>query len=430
MTQSASETTAVREDWQVILWASFIAQTFSIIGFSASLPFIPLYLVKDLGITNVSEAGLWAGAMAAGSALVMAGVAPIWGVLGDRYGRKSMVLRAMIGGFITIGLMAICNNVWLLLLLRIIQGALTGTVPANIALIASVTPKRRLGFALGVIQTAVFAGASLGPLVGGTLADLTDYRFTFVVTSVALGLAALVVTFFVHENFVPVLPDPQARKPGWSERLHLAFGEKIFVAMLLILSLIQFANSVIQPVLALFVKELNGTVEGAATLAGLELGITGFTSAISAALLGQISDRLGHRRILVICALGAALLYFPQTFVTNIWQLLILRGLMGLFFGGVIPASNAIIAQLIPDGRKGAAYGLVSSFGSLGFAIGPITGATLAALINTRAVFLLTGVILLITAWWVYRVLGFSSRSLSDLEPVKSSEPVEMQPKP
>src|SRR3954469_20785062 len=123
-----SSRTKKRENWQVVLYASFIAQTLSITGFSASLPFIPLYLIKDLHVGSVGEAGLWSGAMAAFSSITMGIMAPIWGSLADRYGRKSMVLRAMIGGCILIALMSITGNVWLLFGLRVLQGALTGTV--------------------------------------------------------------------------------------------------------------------------------------------------------------------------------------------------------------------------------------------------------------------------------------------------------------
>ena len=395
-----------REQWEIVLYASFVAQTLSIMGFIASMPFIPLYLVKDLGIDNAADAGLWAGIMGAASAIVMAVLAPIWGALADRFGRKSMVLRAMIGGCILIALMAVSTNVWILLILRILQGALTGTVPANIALVAGVTPKKHAGYALGIMQTAVFMGASIGPLVGGTLADLTDYRFTFIITSAALGVAALIVLFLVNENFVPVMPDPNAPKITIRERVRIGLSQKTFIALLVVLALIQFGNSVVAPVLALFIQNLNGSAEGAATLAGLELGITGIASAFSAAIAGRLSDRYGHTKVLVISSIAAALLYFPQAAVSNVWELLILRFMMGLFFGGIIPSANALISQMIPEGRKGAAYGLVNSFGSIGFAVGPITGAVIAALINIRAVFVLTAVILLATAFWVRSVLN------------------------
>lgn len=392
------------EEWQKVLYASFIAQIFSIMGFSASLPFIPLFIIKDLNVTSSAEAGLWAGGMTAISFLVMAGLAPVWGALADRYGRKSMVLRAMIAGCILTALMSVSGSVQLLALLRILQGGLTGTVPANVALVASITPKERRGFALGLMQTAVFTGASIGPLLGGTLADLVDYRFSFVVTSLMLGIAALIVFLFVRE--APVLRgavQPQVDKLALTERVRAFFGQKLFISMLIVLALVQFANNVINPVLALFIQDLNGTTRGASSLAGLELGITGITSACAAIVAGRLSDRYGHQRLLLICSLGAALLYFPQALVGNIWELLVLRGLMGLFFGGIIPSANAIIAEIIPEGRKGAAYGFVTSFGSLGAALGPIVGATVSLIAGIRMVFIVTGLVLLFDTFWLKR---------------------------
>jgi len=306
--------------------------------------------------------------------------------------------------------------------LRLLQGAFTGTVPANIALVASVTPKERAGYALGIMQTAVFTGSSIGPLVGGALADLFGYRPTFFITSLMLGLGGVIVLFFVHENFVPVKPDPNAPRLNIVQSYKLMFSQRTFVATLLILSLVQFANSVIVPVLALFIQVLNGSSDGAATLAGLELGITGIASACSAAFAGRLSDKYGHRRVLFISALAAACLYFPQAIVGNVWELLILRGFMGLFFGGIIPSANALISQQIPEGRKGAAYGLVNGINSIGFAAGPVSGALIAAILSTRAVFVVTGVILLGAAFYIRRVLARPSHEAEELEEISSDK--------
>jgi DHA1 family multidrug resistance protein-like MFS transporter len=403
------------EQWQVTLYASFVAQLFSIMGFSASIPFIPLFIIKDLHVPDAAEAGLWSGAMTGISFLTMALTAPVWGVLADRFGRKSMVLRAMLAGCVLTALMSVCGSVQLLMVLRIIQGALTGTVPANVALVASVTPKERRGFALGLMQTAVFTGASIGPLVGGTLADLVDYRFSFVVTSILLGVAGVIVFLFVREG--PIVPVPvQAQsdqpKPALRDRVRGFFAQREFMAMLLVLALVQFANNVINPVLALFIQALNGSAKGASSLAGLELGITGITSACAAIVAGRLSDRYGHHRILLICSLGAALLYFPQAAVGNVWELLALRGLMGLFFGGIIPSANAIIAELIPEGRKGMAYGLVTSFTSMGSALGPLVGATISLLAGIRFVFIITGFVLLLDTFWLRRTESAKRQTL------------------
>jgi DHA1 family multidrug resistance protein-like MFS transporter len=183
---------------------------------------------------------------------------------------------------------------------------------------------------------------------------------------------------------------------------------------------VQFANNVINPVLALFIQDLNGTAKGASSLAGLELGITGITSACAAIVAGRLSDRYGHQRVLLLCSLGAALLYFPQAAVGNVWELLVLRGLMGLFFGGIIPSANAIIAEIIPEGRKGAAYGLVTSFTSLGSALGPLVGATVSLLAGIRMVFIVTGLALLFDAFWLKLAENRSSQSF-ELKPLAAN---------
>lgn len=410
------------EQWKKNLYASWIAQLLAMIGFSASTPFIPLYIIKDLHVHTQTDAELWSGVMATCSSLAMAFFAPIWGSLADRYGRKSMVLRAMLAGFLIIGLTPFTDSVWIVLLLRVAQGATTGTVPANVALIASTTPSKRLGYALGLMQTAVFTGSSIGPLVGGFFADVTDYKITFFITSILLLLAALIVHFFVHEDFVPVKKGVNTGpKLSLMTRFKAQFGEREFVAMLVVLTLVQFGGSVVAPVLALFIQQLNGSLEGAATLAGLELAITGIAAAASSVVAGNLADKYGRRRVLMVASLVTALLYFPQAFVGNVVELLVIRGVMGLFIGGIIPSANAIIAELIPEGRKGAAYGLVSAASSMGFAIGPLTGSVIAAAINIRGIFTVTAVTLLIVSFWVYLVVG---KSVNMEKPVP--EPIEV----
>lgn len=395
-----------REHWQTILYASFAAQLITMIGFSSSIPFVPLFIQKDLNITDPGEAGLWSGLMVTLSFLSMAAFSPIWGSMADKHGRKPMVLRSILGGAVVVGLMAFTPSVWILLVLRVFQGVLTGTVSANIALVSSCTPKEKMGYALGLMQTSVFVGASIGPLIGGVLADLTDYRITFLITSFMLVIASLIVVFLVHEKFLPVAPEPERLKLTLTQRFKAMISQKEFMALVIILALVQFASNIITPVLALFIKVLNGGGgEGVSTLAGLELGITGVASAFSAIFAGRMSDKYGHRIVLLIASLGASLLYIPQAFVGNVWELLILRALMGLCFGGIVPAANALIASKIPEGRKGAAFGVVSSLSSLGSASGPLVGSLIAALVSTRAVFLLTGLTLLVAVFWIKAVL-------------------------
>ncbi|MCS7256720.1 MAG: MFS transporter, partial [Thermomicrobium sp.] len=145
-------------NWQRTLAALWLAQTLTIIGFSLRTPFLPFF-VAELGARDLQSQVLWAGAINAGGAAVMAITAPLWGALADRYGRKLMVLRAMAAGSLTIGLMALATSPWQLFVLRLVEGGFTGTVTASTTLAASTVPKERLGFGLGLMQMAVFSGS-------------------------------------------------------------------------------------------------------------------------------------------------------------------------------------------------------------------------------------------------------------------------------
>src|SRR5918997_1370060 len=186
--------------WNVTLYAVWAGQLLALIGFSSRVPFLPFYL-GDLGVGDVSGQALWSGAINAAGAASMAITAPIWGLLADRYGRKPMLLRGLFGGAVVVAMMGFANAPWQLLGLRVLEGMLTGTVAAATALIATSAPKRRLGYALGMVQTAVFAGAAAGPLFGGVAYDRIGPRATFVLAGAMLFCGGVTVAFLARERF-------------------------------------------------------------------------------------------------------------------------------------------------------------------------------------------------------------------------------------
>ncbi|HEV2066315.1 MAG TPA: MFS transporter, partial [Thermomicrobiales bacterium] len=189
-------------NWRRNLYAIWVAQLLAIVAFSLRAPFLPFFL-GDLGVDSTNGQALWSGLINAAGAGTMAITAPFWGAFADRHGRKPMLLRAQFAAFVTIGLMGLATEAWHLLALRMIEGCLTGTVTAATALVATTTPKERLGFGLGLIQTAVFSGSALGPLFGGLLADGLGYRPTFGIASGMMLSGGLVSLFLVRENFTP-----------------------------------------------------------------------------------------------------------------------------------------------------------------------------------------------------------------------------------
>ncbi|MCL5263592.1 MAG: MFS transporter [Chloroflexi bacterium] len=375
------------EKWQRNLIVLWFAQLMAMVGYSFVFPFIPLY-VQTLGVHGATAAAQWSGVIEAVSAVAMAIAQPIWGNMADRLGRKPMVVRSILGNAIAIILMAFATSPEQLVALRFIQGAVTGTIAASNALVSTTTPKHRLAFALGVLPVAVFAGSSMGPLVGGIIADTFGYKTTFVIAGLMLLLDTLLVAGLVSEDFTRPQPGTQQRG-AWAETWSL-MTMAVMPILIGVIFLIQLGGLIVAPVLPLYVADLHGS-ENAATVAGVILAATGVTSAISAVGVGRISDRVGHSLVLTVCLLGAAIIYFPQSFVQETWQLFALRLVLGIFLGGLMPSAYALLAGLVAPARRAAAFGLCATAFALANAIGPLSGAGVATQWGMRSVFLTAG---------------------------------------
>ena len=392
------------EVWRRNLTIIWVTQLVAISGFSIVFPFLPYY-VQELGVTDLRDVELWSGVLFATQAVTMAIFAPIWGTLSDRYGRKLMVQRAMFGGAVTLAAMGFVQDVWQLAVLRAVQGMLTGTVSAATTLVASSAPRKRSGYALGLLQMAVWSGASVGPLLGGLVADTWGYRAAFWVTGVLLFVAGLAVWRFVEEDFVPPARDKDKSGGGFWDGVKLVIHQRPLVSLFSIRFIVRLGIRLIGPVLPLFVQSLVPPAARLATITGLISGVQAGTSAIGAVTLGRASDRIGYRRVLLACTVAAVILYVPQFFVTTVWQLLILQGAVGLVMSGVLASISALLATLAPEGRQGAVYGVDASVVSAANAVGPMLGASVAAAIGLRAPFLLTAGTLALAAGLVVALI-------------------------
>jgi len=378
--------------WRVTLSAMWFAQLSCIMGFSFVMPFIPFF-VRELGVSG-RMVPVWAGLTASAAGITMSIMGPIWGYLADRHGRKLMVVRAMLGGSVVLGLMGLARNVYELLALRVLQGSITGTVPASIALVASVVPQQRLGFSLGLMQMAVFSGGSVGPYVGGMVADRYGYRLPFAVTAALLFSGGLLVLFGARERFKP--PPPEERRGGAPLRLLLRTPG--ILGLLSLFFLLNLSNSLVMPIFPLFVEEIVKSPQRAASQTGLLLAVTGIASAFAAIVAGRLSDRAGHKVTLVTCTVLTGLLCFPHYSARTVAQLLVLRVLFGLAAGGMLPSMNALVANTVPRSSVGQAYGFTTTASAIGWAMGPALGGWAASAFGYRLPFLIMGSSLLIVA--------------------------------
>lgn len=368
-----------------------IGELLAIVGFSTSNPIIPLYLT-DLGITDPVALNWWTGAINGFSSLALALFAPIWGALADSYGRKLMLLRAMVGGSLIMGLLAFTHSPWQVLVLKILQGCVTGTVTAATVLTAAMVPVEQVGYRLGLMQMMVFMGNSLGPMFGGVITDLAGSRVNFLATSAILVFSSVVVWKNVHEEFVPAPKSPSLLKNAVPDFSVLKANSALRALMLVIL-LVQFASSVAGPIIPLVVLAMTSSASGAGSMSGLIIGVASVAGALGAILTGKVSNKLGYGKALWFCIAGSFLFYLPQGFATSPWHLVILRFLSGFFMGGTMPTANALIAQYA-EGKQGSVYGLSSAVSSVGNALGPAFGAFAASAMGYPAVFFATSAFL------------------------------------
>ena len=399
---SVTRSFAKPHGWKYTLAIVFAAQMFSAVGFSIVFPFLPLY-IESLGSTFALNTEILAGLVISAQGLTMMIAAPIWGALADRFGRKKMIMRALWGGALMLTLMGLVQSAEQLIILRAIQGLVTGTVSASNALVAANTPRERVGFAMGTLQVALWGGVAIGPLIGGVLADHFGYGIPFLFTAVLLSVGGLIVAIGVQENFAAP-KDGAAIRPADILRSWVQILCTTGVSLVLMLRfLVGLARSIIIPIMPLFVVSLiAGELESGNTYAGLVLAISSGTSTVGAIYLGNLGDRISHRKVLLFCSTAAALLYIPQVFVADVWQLLILQGLSGIAAGGLVAAPTALLSHYTKRGMAGAVYGLDNSVWSGARAAAPILGASVAIWFGMRGTFAVAAVafaLIALTAW-------------------------------
>lgn len=387
---------AVRTPWKRTLYILFFAQLMTAVGFSSIFPFLPNF-VKELGSSTGMDIDLLVGLVYSGQAFTMMLAAPIWGSVADRYGRKLMVERAMFGGSIILLLMAFSRSAEELVIIRAVQGLITGTVAAANALVASQAPREHTGYAMGLLMVGQGAGVAVGPLIGGAIADAYGYAAAFYVPGALLFIAGLLVFFGVQETFEP---KPQTGKA--KSRILSSWGEILSTKGVPVTYTISFLNqlgrNMLTPVLPLFIPMLLGPVDHANTYVGLVIGISAATTTLSGVYLGRLGDRLGHRRILIISMLIGGLLYIPTLWVTEAWQVLLQQAALGVAIGGMAPSLSALLARYTRPGAEGAVFGLDNSIGSGARSLAPMLGSAIMGAWGPRPAFGITGLMMALTS--------------------------------
>ncbi len=379
--------------WRSTIGVLFATQFFSGMAFSFVLPFFPFYF-RNLGVADQDANLMWNSISALAFGITMTISAPLWGMFADRWGRKLMLIRSLFAGSVILGLMGFATQPWHLLVLRMLQGATTGTVTASVTLASSITPERNRGTSLGLIQTAILLGSAAGPVMGGFMAGRYGFRLPCLLSSVLMAVGTILVILFAREQF--------SREEAANHRGFRTLGDIIntrgFKFILSIFFLVYVLNNMLFPVLPLFIEQLNDTDVGAESLTGIIVGVTLFIAGISAVWFGRLGDRFGYGRVLVFSLVASGIVALPQAFASSVMILFVERCLFGLAIGGLIPSVNALVSSMIPCDRIGSAYGLTSAVTCFGIGMGPFIGGVVGSAMGLRVPFLLTGILSLTLA--------------------------------
>jgi len=383
-------------NWKVVLSIMFAVQMLSVAGFSCVIPFLPLY-VHELGtVTSMSES-LCTALVYSGQAFTMMLVSPLWGYLADKYGRKVMVERATFGGAIVLLLMAFPRSAEELVLLRMLQGAVTGVFGAANALVAASVPRVKSGFAMGLMQVSMGLGFALGPLMGGVIADLFDYQSVFYFTSPLLFISGVIVWRFVDEQFVQRIPED--KKPDSILGAWLRVLRTPGVGLLYALRFINQSGRIIYyPILPLFLLTLIDDQTQINSYTGIVISVASASTALFSVVIGRLGDRFNHQPVVYTCLFGAGLSFLLQSLVQSSWQLIILQLFYGALLGGVITSISALLAIFTEKGDEGIVYGIDGSVNAGARMVGPLLGFAISSLLGMRMVFAFAGLLYLAAA--------------------------------
>jgi len=383
------------------LYALTLVVFLSAVAFGSVAPLLPLF-IQTLGVRDPDQAAFWAGIAHFASSLGAFFSGPFWGNLADRYGRRSMLLRAALGGVVVVGLTGLSPSVAFLIVMRVLHGTFTGVNTAASALAASQARTGRVALALGSVQMAFFLGNMVGPLFGGLLADRFGYNAPFFVMSGVLFVDFLIAAFFVREKFTPVVSGKLSLNPMSGMNTVLQTAGLLPLLGLLFAS--RFGGYSLAPIMAIFMQQM--APERAATMAGVALGLVALASALSALAIGRLVPSGRHLPVFLVASIAASALFLPMFWVQSAVLSAALVGVFGLCQGTMLTCSSSLVSSTVSRERQGAVFGVVQSAQALSHGTAGLAAGVLSVGLGVRSVFMADALLFLAIAagaWWLLR---------------------------
>lgn len=356
------------------------------------VPFLPMYLTNELGV-DAASVNIWSGIVFSSTFFVSAIMAPIWGKMADHRGKRLMAIRASFLLSISYFLGGIVTSPLQLTFMRMFQGFSSGLWPMELAIMTIYAPPKKLGICLGIMQGALTAGGIIGPLFGGVLAEFFGMRMSFFLAAAALFLNFVVLVFFIKE---PPTDNAPAVKPVAAEEKGVSLWKIPIIRHMLICSaLVQVVILLVQPIMTTYISHLAGQMDNLIFISGLVFSLGGFASAITAPLWGRFGQHHGFFKSMRYALILAGICSIIQSLPTELYTFAASQFAVGLFFSGIFPSINAILAEHTDAKTKGRVFGLLFSAQQVGAMTGPIIGGLIATFLGMKYVFFVAGFILL-----------------------------------
>lgn len=392
------------------VWIITASMTVLAICYTMIIPFLPIYLL-ELGVPK-DDVALWSG-LVFGITFLIAGImAPIWGKIADNKGKKRMALRAGFAIAVSYVLIGMVTDQYQLLMGRALVGFANGFYPAAMTMVSLSVDEKQVGRALGIFQTGLILGNVIGPFLGGAVESIVGMRPVFYISGIAVFIATLAVLFLVKEPKLEVentTSKEQSKQPVKATSLREDFKsvqeQPVLVRLLWIYFFMQCVIMMLQPILALYVGDMQGTMEGAAIISGTILSIGGLAGSLTTNIWVRLGERRGYFRTISYCMLGSGVVLLLQSLPVGIWWFGVLQVLIGSCIVGINPSLSAAVTLNTEPGFRGRMFGMTTTAQQFGSMVGPVFASIVSTYIGISYVFSITGLLLL--------YMGFQSRKLS-----------------
>ena len=387
------------ERWKINLYSLWVSQICSLMSFGFGIPFIPFYF-QELGVSSTVQLSYYVGLSATLPAAAMAVASPVWGIVSDRYGRKMMILRAMFFAALILASMGMVRSVWQFMVLRGCQGVFTGTITASMSFVSANTPENHMSYALGLMTSSNFLGWSIGPFIGGLLAEVVGYRICFMLGGILMLIGFSLVLFLVKEDKNTYGYRVRSAEEG--KRGMFAILTPYIISVMVCLLMQRIARTVFSPFLALYVQETLGTLTGAARYTGFINGATSFATAAAALTITRWGDRTDKLKL----SMYLTLLSVPIMALTLPFKSLFVFALFFTAFyflaGGIEPILTSAASEHTPAHMRGVLFGIIGTVSSVGAMVSPIMGSFISVEFGIKTILVVIPFVTMIQAACIY----------------------------